>query len=85
MKTATLGGKRHDLTLDARLDGFRVGGNTRPEIAVNADLPPKAFLETLIHECLHACLPDLHEDRVHGTARDIGRVLWRAGYRRKRG
>ena len=84
MKTATLGGKRHILTLDARLDGVAVGGNTRPEIMVNADLTGKAYLETLIHECLHACLPDLNEDRVHGTARDIGRVLWRAGYRRKR-
>lgn len=39
-------------------------------------------LDTVIHEMLHACLPDTCEDSVHETASVIAGVLWRMGYRR---
>jgi hypothetical protein len=39
-------------------------------------------LTTHIHEGLHACHPDLDEDSIEQTAHDIGRFLWRRGYRR---
>lgn len=40
-------------------------------------------LDTIIHECLHACQPDLAEETVEEVASDIARVLWRMGYRRQ--
>ena len=39
-------------------------------------------LDTVIHECLHACQPDLAEETVEEVASDVARVLWRMGYRR---
>jgi hypothetical protein len=39
-------------------------------------------LDTIIHELLHACQPDLAEDTVEQTATDVARVLFRLGYRR---
>jgi len=39
-------------------------------------------LDTIIHELLHACQPDLAEDTVEQTATDMARVLFRLGYRR---
>ena len=40
-------------------------------------------LDTVIHELLHACQPDLAEETVEETASDIARVLWRMGYRQQ--
>jgi hypothetical protein len=39
-------------------------------------------LDTIIHELLHACQPDLAEETVNQTATDLARVLFRLGYRR---
>ena len=39
-------------------------------------------LDTVIHEMLHACLPDLSEESVYETARVTADVLWRMGYRK---
>jgi hypothetical protein len=39
-------------------------------------------LDTIIHELLHACQPDLAEETVEETASDIARVLTKLGYRR---
>lgn len=37
----------------------------------------------LIHELLHACNWSATEDKVHNAATDIGKVLWRLGWRLK--
>ena len=39
-------------------------------------------LDTVIHEALHCSRPELDEQAVDSTARDISRLLWRLGYRR---
>ena len=41
------------------------------------------FLETLIHEAMHACHYSCQEERVELSARDIARLLRRMGYRLK--
>lgn len=38
-------------------------------------------LETEVHEALHACMPDIDEEAIHDTARDVAAVLWALGYR----
>lgn len=43
----------------------------------------KDGLITLIHECLHASDYHTYENTVDRVSRDIGRLLWRLGYRRQ--
>jgi len=51
-------------------------------LAVNERLTHRAHLDTVVHETLHACLPDAAEEAINETACDIARLLWRLGYRR---
>jgi hypothetical protein len=56
-------------------------GTPGREIWISSTLTGQNMLETLIHELLHASYPDLNEDAVNATARDIATVLWELGYR----
>jgi predicted SprT family Zn-dependent metalloprotease len=51
------------------------------KILIDDRLKGRSLLETIIHECLHACFPQLSEETVTEAARDIARVLWLLGYR----
>lgn len=53
----------------------------RPCIWINVSLKGRRLLETIIHETLHACMPDLHEVAVTEAARDIAKVVWAYGFR----
>lgn len=84
VKTATINGVKYDIDLCGPVDGLcdqPVGG--RPSIRVMADMSTQAGLITLIHEALHASCWSLHEATVDRTSKDIGRLLWRLGYRRQ--
>jgi hypothetical protein len=51
-------------------------------ISIADRLSGEIELDTIIHELLHACQPDLAEETVTDTATDLARVLFRLGYRR---
>lgn len=51
------------------------------KILIDERLKGRALLETTIHECLHACFPQVSEETVTESARDIARVLHTLGYR----
>ena len=51
----------------------------RTRILIALNQTPLDKLDTVIHECLHACVPDLDEDAVTETATDIAKVLHRMG------
>ena len=53
------------------------------EIRIGRGLRGKKRLELLIHEPIHACLPDLNEEAVDHTARAISDLLYALGYRAK--
>jgi hypothetical protein len=53
------------------------------KLHVSDDVRGRLRLDTLIHEMLHACYPDVDEDSVTETATDMARGLWRLGYRAK--
>lgn len=42
----------------------------------------REMMNTLIHETLHACEPDMDEQDVRGIARSLTTVLRRMGYRK---
>ena len=60
----------------------------RPDVTMTESLPygdgkhGQLMLSTLLHECLHASNWNKLEKVVDRTATDIGKLLWRLGYRR---
>jgi hypothetical protein len=84
VRTATLNGTSYDLDLTGPLDGLMHDPRTsRPYITVCRSLDTKVGLESLIHECLHACFPTVGEDKITQTGNEMARLLWRLGYRRR--
>ena len=41
-------------------------------------------LVTIIHEAMHAGCWDKHEETIERSSKDIGRLLWRLNYRRRK-
>ena len=56
-------------------------GVHKKAIRVVRNQPRVDMLDTLLHECLHACLPDLSEEAVTETATDLAKTLDRLGCR----
>jgi len=50
-------------------------------LSIDSALMGRPRLETILHETLHVCFPNIDEGPITQTARDIGRLLWRLGYR----
>jgi len=51
-------------------------------IYVDPELSPKSFLETAIHEAMHAEDKDITEAVINRRASSMARWLWRLWYRR---
>ena len=84
IKTHRFRGQRFDILI-GELDGLceRPGpGDPNLVIALEPDDSLK-FLETAIHEALHAVCYAKSEELVTEAARDIARFLRRLGYRRE--
>lgn len=81
IKTHTFCGKKYDIHVGEKLDGFTDTDN-HYGLVVERDLKSRVGLETTIHEALHACSWSTPEDKVEKIAYDIARFLWRLGYRK---
>lgn len=69
--------------IDPNYDGFCDPPDTpNKRIWIKKNLRPSREIQTLLHEMLHACDWDLCEEAVTEIADDIGRVLYKLGYRR---
>ncbi len=82
VRTATFNGVKYDIDLCGPIDGYcdqPHGG--RPTLAITADLATSVGLVSLIHEVLHASSFHSSEEVVDRTSTDLGRLLWRLGYR----
>ena len=81
-----LRGKRWNLEAVEYLQDGSCGSIDPPDavqkrILISLSQTPIDKLDTVIHECLHACVPDLDEDCVTETATGIAKVLHRMGCR----
>jgi hypothetical protein len=47
----------------------------KPHILIDADMTGELLVDTLIHEMLHICLPDIKEEAVTATATSLARGL----------
>jgi len=54
----------------------------KPEITIACDINTQKGLITLIHEAMHAGNWDKHEETIDRSSTEIGRFLWRLGFRR---
>jgi len=87
IRTHSFAGRRYRVEVEERVLGYaevpgKKGRPERLEIYVDPDLPPKRHLEIAIHEALHALIPGASEDAVLIAGKELGRWLWRLGYRR---
>lgn len=55
--------------------------NLPRKVLIDSRLKGRTRLETELHEALHVSFPQMSEDTITVTARDISRVLWFLGYR----
>jgi hypothetical protein len=81
-----LRGKRWNLeVIDYLQDGScgSIDPSDAPQkrILIALNQTPQDLLDTVIHECMHACIPDLAEETVTETSTDIAKVLHRMGCR----
>ena len=54
------------------------------EIRIALNQTDEELLDTIIHECLHACISDLSEDPVETSAKDIAKVILKVGEWKRR-
>ena len=54
------------------------------EIEIEPTLKGETELDCLIHESLHACLPDTCDDSVNETATTIAKFLIKLGYTKEK-
>lgn len=81
VRTATFNGIKYEIVI-GKVDGAadKYGGYS---LLVNGNLDTQKDLITLIHEAMHAGNWDKHEETIDRSSKEIGRLLWRLGYRRK--
>jgi len=81
-----LRGKRWNLEVVEYLQDGSCGSidpsdSPQKRILISSSQTPIDKLDTVIHECLHGCCPDLDEECVTETATGIAKVLFRMGCR----
>lgn len=84
IRSATFRGVRYRVDVDSELHGFALNQDVplEKEICVSSHLSPRAYLDCLLHEALHACFVNSPEQEIDRAATDLARFLWRLGYRK---
>ena len=83
VRTATLGGRRYRITRHAYDGLVDVPGKPDWELNVDSRLRGKRELVVFIHEASHAQNPIESEKVIERKSEEMGRMLWRLGYRRR--
>lgn len=81
VKSATFNGVRYYFSM-GEFNGA-TDTHTSREILINCKPYTQKELITIIHEALHAGNWDKHEETVDRASTEVGRLLWRLGFRRK--
>lgn len=85
VRTATINGRQYKIFLREPVDGLTATYKMERAIEIFTPLDTQNGLITLIHESLHASNWAKSEATVDRTSKDIGRLLWRLGYRIEQG
>jgi len=57
------------------------GAESQRKVLIDSRLKNRSRMETEIHEALHVCFPQVSEEVITASARDLSRILWFLGYR----
>ena len=83
VKTHTFNGRKYTIDI-GKFEGSCDQYDCKEHyLSILADLDTQKGLITAIHESLHACNWAKKEDIVDSVSTDIGRFLWRLGFRIK--
>lgn len=83
VKTHTFDGKKHRIYIGP-VEGICFQSDQKEkdyEIFLLSPLKEKNGLITALHEALHASDFNMKEEKVERISKEIGRFLWRIGYR----
>ena len=83
VKTQTFNGRRYKIVQLGNVDGFCDTKPTMNEIVNCCTKGTQNELVTWIHEAMHAGNWDKHEETIDRSSKEIGKLLWRLGYRRE--
>ncbi len=81
VRTATFNGRQYKIYLREPVDGMCAVYKLERAIEIFVSLDTQNGLVSLIHELLHASNWTKSEATVDRTSKDIGRLLWRLGFR----
>ena len=82
VKSHFFNGLRYNICF-GRLDGVSDVNATPRDMVICTKPNTQNELITIIHEGMHCGNWDKHEETIDRSSKDIGRLLWRLGYRRK--
>ena len=83
VKSATFNGVKYVVDIDP-IDGCcspPKPSDRKPVMRICRPLNTQAGLITVIHEAMHACHYAKHEATIARASIEIGRLLWRLGFR----
>ena len=84
VKSHTFRGLRYAVNVEHKIEGWaEIPGREPRSLYVDPTLTELQFLETAIHEAMHAEDPDVPERVIDRRGRSMARWLWRLGYRRE--
>lgn len=82
VKTHLFKGIRYKIVQMGQIYGITDTKNTAPELVNCTKGGTLSELITWIHEGMHAGNWDKREETIDQSSKDIGRLLWRLGYRK---
>jgi len=81
VRTHKFNGREYKIIVTPPLDGTCTQYKPEMELWIFESLKLRNGLITAIHEGLHACNWTAKEETVDRVSKDIGKFLWRLGYR----
>lgn len=81
VRTHSFNGIKYDICFCDGIDGRCEIPEGKPELTIGCRINTQRGLITLIHEAMHAGNWDKHEETVDRSSKEIGRLLWRLGWR----
>tara|TARA_Y100000310_G_scaffold96981_1_gene94658 strand:+ start:458 stop:718 length:261 start_codon:yes stop_codon:yes gene_type:complete len=79
--THNFNGKRYNIIFN-KFDGATDIDSSPRDMLIAAEPNTQNELITIIHESMHASEWNKQEKIINRTSKDIGRLLWRLGYRK---
>lgn len=85
MKPHSFRGKRYKIFFRSPKNKNHLGtcDFKNKEIEIKPTLEGEEELDCIVHESLHACFPDIHDDAINESATCIAKLLSKMGYTRR--